>query len=91
MKKLMHLFILSCRRASLLIEKNHQKPLSFMDNIQLSLHLKLCDQCSLYKKQSAAIEQMLKQHQLDRSKLMDLRLHPESKERIKKALENELN
>jgi len=56
MKKLMHIFFLSCLKATELIEKKFHVKLSFKEQLQLSLHKMMCDACSMYEKQSAILE-----------------------------------
>ena len=58
-KTLHHLIVLSCQRASLLIEKEQYKPLSFIAKAQLNLHLKICSKCLIYQKQSILINSVL--------------------------------
>ena len=62
MKKLMHILFLSCLRATELIEKKFHVKLSFKEKLQLYLHKMMCDACSMYEKQSAAIEKGLDTH-----------------------------
>jgi hypothetical protein len=63
MKKLMHFFVLSCKKATALIEKRSVAPLSFTESIQLRIHKSVCDACAAYEKQSRSIDALLnKQH-----------------------------
>lgn len=59
----MNILFLSCKKATLYIEKSHGKPLSFVEKMQLHFHLKMCDKCLEYNKQSFIIETVLKSHQ----------------------------
>lgn len=59
MKALNHLF-LSCKKASELIEKKQEEKLTFVNSIQLKMHLSLCKLCLSYAKQSALINSALK-------------------------------
>ncbi len=52
----MHIFFLSCLKATELIEKKFHVKLSFKEQLQLSLHKMMCDACSMYEKQSAILE-----------------------------------
>ncbi len=56
MKKLMKKIMLSCIRATELVEKKIHFKLSFKERIQLAMHLAFCKACSNYKKQSYIIE-----------------------------------
>lgn len=52
--------MLSCREATRLTEKKLTLgKLSFLDNIQLAMHLRMCDRCKRYAEQSAGIEAAL--------------------------------
>ncbi|MCF6358014.1 MAG: hypothetical protein L3J54_09440 [Draconibacterium sp.] len=59
----MHIFFLSCLKATELIEKKFYIKLSFKERLQLSLHKMMCDACSMYEKQSVILEKgMESQH-----------------------------
>jgi len=88
--KLMHILILSCKKATFLIEKSQAHPLGLIDRLQLKLHLKLCDGCFRYQKQSLFIENLLKNDQKDLSNISGLKLSDKSKELIQKAIEENL-
>ena len=60
MKLIVHFFVLSCLKATLLIEKRNVLPLSLLQRIQLKLHLRICDNCTKYEKQSEVIDTILK-------------------------------
>ena len=55
--------MLSCHKATLLIERAHVRPLSIVERIKLKMHLAMCDKCTEYQKQSFIIETALKSHQ----------------------------
>jgi len=90
MKKLIHLIVLSCKRASLLIEKGHHQPLSFIDRIQLKMHLSICDKCTEYQKQSFLIENSMKNNIGYFLTVSGFKLSDASKTRIQKAIEENL-
>ncbi len=90
MKKLMNLIVLSCQKATFLIEKSHDKPLSFLDKMQLSMHLKICDKCSGYQKHSLAIENILKHNSSDYSNPSNFKLSDTSKALIQKTIDENL-
>ena len=90
MKKLIHLIVLSCKKASLLIEKGHHQPLSFVDRIQLRMHLSICDKCTEYQKQSFLIENCMKNNIQEFLKSSGFKLSDTSKIRIQKAIEENL-
>lgn len=51
--------LLTCKKATLLIEKQQNSRLNMAENIQLRLHLLICKACQRYRKQSLLIEQWL--------------------------------
>jgi hypothetical protein len=56
MKKIMHLFFLSCLKATELIEKKFHFKLTIMEKLQLKMHKMMCEACTKYEKHSAMIE-----------------------------------
>lgn len=56
MKKIMHLFFLSCLKATELIEKKLHFELSIKEKLQLKMHKMMCEACTKYEKQSTIIE-----------------------------------
>ena len=62
MKKLMNYLMLSCKKATELIEKKSVLGLSWKENMQLKVHTKMCDACTNYQKQSKAIDGILEKH-----------------------------
>ncbi|HVT86974.1 MAG TPA: hypothetical protein VHD35_17355 [Chitinophagaceae bacterium] len=62
MKKLMNFLMLSCKKASALIDKKAETKLSVKENIQLHLHTSMCDACTAYLKQSKMISEALHKH-----------------------------
>ncbi len=62
MKKLMNYLMLSCRKATELIEKRTLVRLSFKEKVQLRMHKSMCDACTAYEKQSRKIDELLHKH-----------------------------
>ena len=60
MSKIKNILILTCQRATELIEKRNFQKLSFVDKIQLKFHTKICKVCNGYEKQSALFDAVLK-------------------------------
>ncbi len=56
MKKLMNKLLLSCLRATELIEKKLHFKLSVREKLQLRIHKMMCNACSNYEKQSLFID-----------------------------------
>lgn len=51
--------MISCKRATELVEIQFEKKLSFKQQFQLKLHLILCKVCDIYANQSAKLNQMI--------------------------------
>jgi UDP-2,3-diacylglucosamine pyrophosphatase LpxH len=62
MIKIMHLFMLSCKKATELIEKKSVLSLSLKEKIQLYMHKSMCDACTAYEKQSEKIDELIHNH-----------------------------
>lgn len=62
MRKLMHILMLSCRKATGLIEKRSLVGLSWKEKVQLRLHKSMCDACTAYEKQSRLLDKFLHKH-----------------------------
>lgn len=90
MKKLMNIIMLSCNKATLLIEKSHAEPLSFVDRMKLKMHIAMCDKCAGYQKQSLIIENVLKSNHQSFQNPANLKLADTSKTRIQKAIDDSL-
>lgn len=52
--------MLSCKKATELIEKRSIISLSLIEKIQLNLHKSICDACTTYEKQSQKLDDILK-------------------------------
>jgi len=59
MKKLMTYLMLSCWKATELIEKKIGFSLNPMEKTQLFLHTSMCNACRNYEKQSKSLDQIL--------------------------------
>ncbi|MFK5957387.1 MAG: hypothetical protein QM495_00795 [Lutibacter sp.] len=85
MKKIMNILMLSCKKATELIEKRLVTKLSAIEKIQLKMHTSVCSQCSTYEHQSDIIEKSIaKIHQPTKK---TLKLSTERKEQILKQFE----
>lgn len=70
MKKLMNIFILSCKKASELIDKKSVVKLSVKENVMLHMHTSMCAACTAYQKQSGILDDLLHRyiHETDETK-----------------------
>ncbi len=85
MKKIMHILMLSCLKASEMIEKKLHFKLSFREKIQLKLHKMMCSACTNYEKHSIFIEKSISKLQKEKSTPQDTE---KLKERITLKLES---
>jgi len=87
MSKAMNKLMLSCKKATELIEKQQLTPLRFVERMQLKMHKSMCDACSAYEKQSIFIDKALNSG-FTRARSEE-QLSEEAKERIIKNLTNQ--
>lgn len=90
MKRLLHIVILSCKKATFFIEKSYVQPLSLTEKLQLRLHLVICDKCAKYKKQSAIIESLLKSQRQKAALPKELKLSDDFKGLMKSRIDQKL-
>lgn len=58
----MNILVLSCKRASGLIEKRIHFSLNPVERVQLFVHTSMCDACMSYQKQSIDMDELLSKH-----------------------------
>lgn len=75
----MNILMLSCKKASELIDKKSVVNLSMKENVMLHMHTAMCDGCKAYQKQSKILDGLLKQH-----------LHKADETQIPQIINNEL-
>lgn len=86
MKKLMHFLLLSCAKATELIEKKMYFKLGFKEKIQLKAHKTMCSACTLYEKQSELLDKALKSTPGEKNITLDIdELKKNTIEKIRKA------
>lgn len=56
------MLMLSCRKATELMEKELHFKLTFIEKIQLRMHTSMCNACNAYQKNNVILEQSLKKH-----------------------------
>ncbi len=59
MGRIANMLMLSCKKATSLIEKKSLIGLSVKENLQLKIHNRMCVVCLYYKKQSLIIDDLL--------------------------------
>jgi len=62
MNKIMKTLMLSCDKATLLVEKKIDVGLSLPERLQLRMHTAMCDGCTRYRKQSELLHELLGKH-----------------------------
>ncbi|OPC06523.1 hypothetical protein BAS09_02800 [Elizabethkingia ursingii] len=60
LKKILHVLILPCSKATFLIEKRMHSPLTFSEKTQLNAHLFLCKWCTVYEKKAQFLHMALR-------------------------------
>lgn len=86
--KLMNLIMLSCKRATELVEKKSVDSLSFTENLQLNLHTMFCKTCKAYEKQSQAIDKTLSKWMKNKEEKTSVHLSENIKSKILKEIKN---
>ncbi|MEX1131682.1 MAG: hypothetical protein WEC15_00520 [Flavobacteriales bacterium] len=56
---LLNTLMLSCRKATELMERSTMQPLPMGDRMRLWMHRRACDGCRAFEKQNAAMDQLL--------------------------------
>lgn len=59
MKRVMNFLMLSCKKASELIDKKSIVKLSLKEKVMLQMHTSMCDACASYQKQSKILDDLL--------------------------------
>ncbi len=86
LKKMM----LSCARASELIEKRNVQPLSRAESVQLFFHTRMCGACRSYELQSSFIDQALEKILTEYDhKLPEGMLKPDAYVRIMRSIKKD--
>ena len=84
MKRLINILLLSCQKATELIEKEQYFGLSYLEKFRLRVHLTICDFCTRYKKQSRFLHDVLGHHSHDQ----DTNVNKSLKEKIINQIQN---
>ncbi len=90
MMRLMNIMMLSCRKATELMEKKLYSDLGQTERFKLFLHTRMCDACRLYEKQSQFMDSVLrKQSATPNHRKASLKTLPEEvKSKILEELDN---
>jgi len=82
--------IYNCKQATFLIEKKSMSKISFRETIELRIHLFGCSFCRLYNKQSAMINEMVREL-FHSSMQSNIKLDDDFKKDLQNRIEEELN
>lgn len=88
-QELMNSLMLSCRKATALMEKQTDGLLSRHQKVQLYMHTHLCQGCRLYQRQSRLLDEMVKmdlKQTIEASPLTQYRLSPVVKNQLPKKI-----
>lgn len=58
----MNILMLSCKKASELIDLKSVRKLSMKEKVMLRMHTSMCDGCTAYMKQSKVLDDLLHKH-----------------------------
>lgn len=61
LKEFIHIFTLSCKQATYLIEKRIHVPLSVIERTRLAIHFSVCKLCRAYNTKAISLDGWLKQ------------------------------
>jgi hypothetical protein len=85
----MNVLMLSCKKATELMEKEIHFKLSILEKVQLRMHTKMCAACNAYQKNNVILEKSLHNHFLSQKKeFMSLTLSEDFKKKLIKNLED---
>ena len=59
-KDFIHFFVLSCQKATYLLEKRSHGKLNFIERTQLKMHLSICGHCARYEREAKLIDQVIR-------------------------------
>ena len=74
MGELMNKMMLSCKKATQLVEKKWVVKLTLQENLQLKLHTTMCSACKEYQKKSRIIEKALERMNTKKNKIIGLNI-----------------
>lgn len=87
-KKLMNILMISCKKATELIEKKFVVDLTFKEKVELNIHTSMCNACRNYKEQSAIIDKALHQYDEEEPHEKSKPAPEELKQKIHSKIEN---
>jgi hypothetical protein len=79
----------NCRKATFLIEKRQSEKLTLMEKMELEFHLKGCEICTIFMKQSSLINKLVKK--VFHSGATNLTLDTEFKDQLQKQIKERMD
>jgi hypothetical protein len=62
MKKLINIVMISCKQATALIDLKSARKLSINEKVKLGIHIRICNGCKTYIKQSELLDKLFQKH-----------------------------
>ncbi|KEQ29012.1 hypothetical protein [Pedobacter antarcticus] len=79
----------NCKKATFLIEKRQTGNITLKETLELEFHLKGCEMCNIFMKQSLIINQFVKK--LFNPRGIELKLDDQFKEQLQKQVDTKLD
>lgn len=86
--RIIHLVIMPCSEATLMMERKQLKELSPLRSLQLSLHLHVCKFCAAYYKKLTALDNLLSSQEKSKEKTV---FQPDDIQCFKEELKRKIN
>lgn len=87
-KEFIHIFTMSCKQATYLIEKRIHVPLSLFEKMRLSIHLSLCKLCQAYNTKAIFLDSVLKKRH--KKEICSCRFEKEEIEQFKEEVKEKI-
>ncbi|MCD7851178.1 MAG: hypothetical protein LUH63_16520 [Parabacteroides sp.] len=89
LKEFIHIFTLSCKQATCLIEKRIHVPLSVTERMRLAIHLSLCQLCRAYNTKAVFLDRLMKR--VKKKEMCSCRFEEEEIEQFKVDINEKIN
>lgn len=88
LKDFIHIFVLSCKKATFLIEKRLHIPLSPLERWQLKMHLRICKYCTAYSGKASFLHKAMQQEK--GKEQCNCHFHSEEVEKFREEMKGEI-
>ncbi|WP_418696408.1 hypothetical protein [Bacteroides sp.] len=89
LKEFIHIFTLSCKQATYLIEKRIHVPLSMTERMRLAIHLWLCKLCRAYDAKAVFLDRVMKKG--TKKKTCNCQFEEDEVEQFKVGIKEKIN